>query len=432
MPARKSSGKRVAKTDWISVWDDKACESYDKALNENPGDATAWLEKALCLAESGDLKEFGLCLRIINYLKPSRVQAVDQYRQHVLYEGTTEVDSRYTPHILPRDIRLLGMLISKYAVSQKMRNALSAWVEHECANQFPDFPLPEFLDRRRGGGLNSVAVELLYHMMSNKRHRDDRMDAAIALARLGDRSVLSRLIQALKDEDPITRHVVVLALGELGDRSAVPALIEVLRDEDEFVRRESAIALGTLGDRSAVPALVQALKDKDFSVRGFAAEALSELGDRSVIQALRKTLKDRHLKKHIKVRMAIAVALGKLGDKVGIKALVKMLKDEEFRGAVYVPEELGELGDMSAVPVLKQVLLKPKFGMLGMLEGEIRRAVRLRAAKALAKLGDKSAIPGLIDMLRDVDPYDPLFAAEALLKLDEKAAVQALIYLVGD
>ena len=44
-----------------------------------------------------------------------------------------------------------------------------------------------------------------------------------------------------------------------------------------MVRRDAAEALGKIGDKSAVTPLTEALKDKDRNVRVYAAEALKKL-----------------------------------------------------------------------------------------------------------------------------------------------------------
>lgn len=65
-------------------------------------------------------------------------------------------------------------------------------------------------------------------------------------------------------------------LGRLGDRSAVPALIEALQtDENEDVRWSAAWALGELGDEAAISALTAASEgDESEDVRSRAWEAL--------------------------------------------------------------------------------------------------------------------------------------------------------------
>lgn len=65
-------------------------------------------------------------------------------------------------------------------------------------------------------------------------------------------------------------------LGKIGDRSAVPALIEALqRDESEDVRWSAAWALGELGDKAAIPALEEASeKDESEDVRNMAWKSL--------------------------------------------------------------------------------------------------------------------------------------------------------------
>jgi len=75
-------------------------------------------------------------------------------------------------------------------------------------------------------------------------------------------------------------------------------LIEALKDGDSDVRGSAANALGKIGDKSAVPQLIEALNfdhstdffDDSTEVRRAAAEALGEIGDESAIKPLKARL----------------------------------------------------------------------------------------------------------------------------------------------
>ncbi|MFG0316338.1 MAG: HEAT repeat domain-containing protein, partial [Planctomycetota bacterium JB042] len=84
---------------------------------------------------------------------------------------------------------------------------------------------------------------------------DVRSAALVALARLGDREVLPRLVAALEDDVHEVRRAAARAIGVLGDPSAVELLEEIVRDDDRDgpVRQDAAVALGLL-DADAPPA----------------------------------------------------------------------------------------------------------------------------------------------------------------------------------
>ena len=92
---------------------------------------------------------------------------------------------------------------------------------------------------------------------------------------------VTRLIEQLKDENPIVRSNAAQALRDFGPeaRQAVRPLIEAMKDEDREVRLYAAEALGNIGPKAkvAVPALIEAMKNDAQDVRQQAAEALRRI-----------------------------------------------------------------------------------------------------------------------------------------------------------
>ncbi|MEA5510740.1 HEAT repeat domain-containing protein [Crocosphaera sp. UHCC 0190] len=84
--------------------------------------------------------------------------------------------------------------------------------------------------------------------------------------RVSDPVAIDALLTALEDESdrspdggyPLRRNA-AKALGKLGDRSVVPALIKALDCEDYYVRESAAQSLEMLADAQAIPALIQLL-----------------------------------------------------------------------------------------------------------------------------------------------------------------------------
>jgi hypothetical protein len=89
-----------------------------------------------------------------------------------------------------------------------------------------------------------------------------------------------RLVEALKDEDPVVVQNLATALVCLGP-PAVPALTEALSHSDKAVRANAAEVLGRMGSQkevqSALPALLKALKDKEVMVRRTASSAIAQI-----------------------------------------------------------------------------------------------------------------------------------------------------------
>ena len=158
----------------------------------------------------------------------------------------------------------------------------------------------------------------------------------------------------------------------------VTKLVVDLKSNDSDVRRSAAKGLAEMGPeaKDAAPALLAALKnDKDLFVRRFAAKALGEVE-------------------------AAVTALGKMGEPA-------------------VPPLIDALKNKSADPK------KPKKGPAAT---DSTAFVRTKAAEALGNMGPKakSAVPALIDALKDPNVRTEAAIALGNIGPDAKSAVSAL------
>ena len=116
---------------------------------------------------------------------------------------------------------------------------------------------------------------------------------ALALGRLGDRSAVPALLQAVDEagaggarSDPETQVYAVWALGVIGDPVAAPRLVALARSEDPGLRKAAVHALGAFGAPEAREALAAALEDPVADVRWNAAIALARRRDPAAIPVL--------------------------------------------------------------------------------------------------------------------------------------------------
>jgi HEAT repeat protein len=205
---------------------------------------------------------------------------------------------------------------------------------------------------------------------------------------------------------PFARADAARSLGKMGTRAgaAVPELVAQLSrlrpDQDEIVLSAVIQALGEIGypARSAMAPLAKLASASDIELARAARKAsdqiLLSLEDADTV-ALIKLLRDRNAGQRVRA----AKSLGLLGNaaKVAIPDLVGSLRDidgDVRRAALntlkvlgYTPKET-ELADMYALDLL-----------------EPDEYVRLKAARALGKLGPKaiSALPALQAALDDPD-----------------------------
>jgi HEAT repeat protein len=203
-------------------------------------------------------------------------------------------------------------------------------------------------------------------------------------------------------------QIKVAALGEIGQNSTIPALRAGLNNDNWEQSAERLVKIG----KPAVPALIAALNDGYHWRRVQAAQALGEIGDPSVVPVLVTLLQRDRFRD---VQEAAAAALGKIGDPSAVPELIEVLKQsyDELTCVLYALVQIGK----PAVPAL--------IAAIG--EGELRE--RGRVPKVLGEIGDTSAIPALIEALRDTWMCSE--AVGALVKIG-KPAVPALMNVLED
>ncbi len=185
-------------------------------------------------------------------------------------------------------------------------------------------------------------------------------------------------------------------------------------------RARAAEVLGLLGVAEAVPALVEALRDPyedTLSVKVVVAEALARIRDPAVIPLLVKEL--RVIDEWSSPRVAEALVRFR---STATPFLVELLREDERSGAaVWAARVLGRIGDQTAVPTLMERLR------------DRQDAMRTAAAEALGAIGDRRAIRALIQAtLRDPIAQVRAHAAAALGRLKDEDSADVLIAALGD
>ncbi|MFB3882591.1 MAG: HEAT repeat domain-containing protein [Armatimonadota bacterium] len=270
-----------------------------------------------------------------------------------------------------------------------------------------------------------------------------RADWALSdgIARKPSKRTAAPFIEALRSRDVKVRRAAASALSRLKDPSAVGPLIEALeQDGDEEVRYNAVVALGAIGDRRAAKPLIAALKDPGFRGRSEAAWALGGMRELSAAPALIACLRDEH------VAYAAADALGQMKVKGAVGPLITLLRQGSRPSSHNAAAALGVIGDRRAVPALMETLdgggdehlraaAAKSLGQLGdrrALEALVRasdeesRRVKPAALAARGYLGDRSAADGLLEVLQTRN-MDKADAAGALGVLGDQRAVRPLI-----
>jgi len=193
---------------------------------------------------------------------------------------------------------------------------------------------------------------------------------------------------------------VICKPGFQGGSTAHPATDGPLRIERSTLfwkQFEMAKKIVVLHDKSVLQPLESWLGNEDMHRRGNAAFIFASLGDDRGFQVIKALLEDRSAKRAVfeidstgrpslgrqirEDRYYAAHLLGDLKDPRAVPILVPLLKDEEVN--LIVPWSLGEIGDKSAIPPLIEAL------------GDSRLEMRAAALRALEKLEAKECRPPL-------------------------------------
>ena len=224
-------------------------------------------------------------------------------------------------------------------------------------------------------------------------------------------------------------------LGRVGSAKAVTPLLETVaaaRAEDADVREIALRALARIADPRAVEPLVQALRSSEVWLTPRIADILARHGEDAVGPML--ALLDEGGRHH--ARAWAASVLGEVQSHRGFPVLVRALGDPDDEVRAKASGALGKLGDRRAVPYLLDHLLTDPApfvrariaGALGQFDdpdvierlvralGDPAWWVRMRSVEALEQIGPQSEGPLLV-ALDDPDPELRIRAAVALERL---------------
>lgn len=264
-----------------------------------------------------------------------------------------------------------------------------------------------------------------------------RRRAAIAIGRVGASEGRATLEALLLDADPEVRQMAAFGLGLLGDREAVPALVKAVEgDESVAVRGRAAEALGAIGETSAAPAIGRLLEAM-ISAGQIANIAPDELGWplapeveawRLGLYALVRMKAADVLLGHVldqagqpRVRWwPAAFALRRIEDARAVPALVTLARGSGTYAASFAIQGLG----ISKQPDVAVPVLLDRLTQTG-----APAALRVQAARALGRLGDRRAVEPLLALLRNAET-EPALRLEAVTALGALKAPPAFDLLL--
>lgn len=222
-----------------------------------------------------------------------------------------------------------------------------------------------------------------------------------------------------------SRAIAARALGTMlpPDAAAVADLVRIVGDaaEPQDVRTAAAVALGLVGAPSAVPVLVAQL-DEPFVGREELLTALGRIGTVEAVGALAEIAASRRGERAIEATHALGEVRRAHGPAAEIlRKLLELSGDGNLLAATI--EACGRHGDPHALGAIRTRFLD---------EGEGITEVRKAAIAAIARAGDRRAIPSLVKVAshRATDAELRSEAISALGSLGDPAAMGPLRALI--
>ena len=226
------------------------------------------------------------------------------------------------------------------------------------------------------------------------------IDAANALAQIGDPRAVDGLLKLLGDDDASIRQSAVSALNSVMPPAMSERIIPLLNDRDPNVRESAVKIAGYFGYPESGAALVELSRDANERVRCAAIEHLPYVEDRRAFDVLVHAIKDETPN----VRAAAARALGTIDAPEVVRPLIEGLADDDVWVRYFSARALGRRRSMDSVAALERVIESEKFNH-----------VRIAALDSLGQIGGQR-VAGIVGGLASDDDPDVAHAAQVALE----------------
>ncbi|NUO79696.1 DUF1080 domain-containing protein [candidate division KSB1 bacterium] len=227
-------------------------------------------------------------------------------------------------------------------------------------------------------------------------------------------------VQALTNSSGANRLTIIKALGELRSKAAVPELLKLARDKDRVVGGASQVALANTGELAAMPLLSEAVQSEGSpqAMTNYLlfAQRRAEAGDKQTSATICREVLANHNGRFASHEQA--KALSTLVTALGAEALPDLIATMEREDVRLQDAALQRAHEISGEAATAQWVNKMKH---------VAPPARARITTMLGEGGDKSALPVLREALRDTNAAVALAAIPALAKLGGKESVSELL-----
>lgn len=222
-------------------------------------------------------------------------------------------------------------------------------------------------------------------------------------------TTLERLIVDLSSPDETTRRHAVEDLDDCEDHAAVELAVQALADPSPAVREAALGTLERIGGETVVKAVLPALRSEHVPLRNAASVLLSQLGETAVAY-----LAGMAIDADTDVRLFAIDTLAKIGSRSAEVAIIRALRDPDINVAAAAAAAIGEMGSVSAVPSLNEVLTSDSW-------------VRCAVAKSLGQIGGNEAAAILAVLATGEDELVAYAALKALAPMEDTTVRQHVL-----
>jgi HEAT repeat protein len=175
----------------------------------------------------------------------------------------------------------------------------------------------------------------------------------------------------LQDERWYVVRNMVAILGEIGRRECVAAMKATANHDDQRVRKEAIRSLVKIGGKEAEAIIIGLLADRNQAIVRQSILSLGIMKSKSAMQPLIEIVAERELfLGSLDMKKEALQAIGRIGDRRAGAYLLELLESRHFvvwnrweELKAHAAAALGQIGDESALPVLKKKA--ERGGLLG-------------------------------------------------------------------
>ena len=317
-----------------------------------------------------------------------------------------------------KDLSVHDLLRRAYQLEPKEKAALFAIIEETVSSEM----VPDLINRMTG---KDPAIKIHLMQLLSKFQRDDinraletqlndsnKMVRSAALSALSGRTGpvnIEKVTHLLTDPDIGVQGKAVDLIVQMNHPETIKFLLPALKDESEYARRSAVEVLNEIGDPNSVKDLLSAIKDDDWWVRARAGDALAEIGGPKVVNSVLELITD----KDEDIRRTAIEILNATKDENAVETLMKATDDEDWWVRERAVDALAQIGNKKALPKLVEML------------GKNAKSDTV-IVRAIAKLGDADVISKILPMLNRPEREIQVEAIKAISHLADESHAETI------